>query len=988
MKIIHKFSLMVAVIIIMIVTIGASTLISAKKIMRNTAKEEIAEFVANQIKSFDWNFNDTISLVEVFVRQTDVLDWVQRSNLAYEAMPDTQSYIDHMDQDWISKRTPATDLFKELAANPLSREISKMATLHNRGTSPGPFGEIFITNRWGAVVSLNNRTSDFRQDDEYWWQAAKESMKHGGVYLAPLAYDESSESWDVALAIALQLPDGTFAGVIKVSIRAQWIIARFGEQLELTHENPHEREHRHWYLLTAEGRVLYSSEPFIFLQQVSDHINFQEISRLGTGILDEDHSKYLDVFTTSKGFGKFPGLGWILLLKHNKKQSFAAIDSLLNHLATTVLIVTGIAFLFGVGIFRYLRIHIAQLTRWVCDIGQGQPNVTHGVYPNDEFGTLAGALHNMVGKLTQITVSRNQLQRETQERAKVEKILRKERDFNALLLASTVDGIYVTDLNGRCTFINHSGLTFLGFSSTEEVIGREMHALIHHTRSNGTAYPLSECLAHGPSHQDQTLAVTEDLFFRHHDIAFPVEYSTQPMYQHGIIVGSVTVFRDITERKAYETNLQYMANYDFLTGLPNRHLFLTLLEHASHQADRLETLLAIIILDIDHFKNINDAFGHLIGDKLLKVVASDCSRCLRNSDTVARFASDEFVLICENFHNIEQVETLMGNIIGKISAHSYPVDGLNLHITASIGFSIYPFTENPEKLLQQADMAMYQAKKAGRNSYQHFSWTMENDISKRVQIDLMLRVALDKDEFELVYQPKQNLSQGSLVGMEVLLRLNSSLVGQVSPAVFIPAAEETGHILKIGTWVLRTACEKFVSWPPEMTKSLVMSVNISTRQIQEANFQGIVEQILRETGMDGHHLELEITESTIMKNISRIRPVLQAMRTYGIRIAIDDFGTGYSSLGYLKNLPIDTLKIDRSFVRDLDVSESDRAIVDTIISMAHRLGLHVIAEGAEEAPHVNILRERGCDELQGYFYSKPLSEAKFLEFCHQKQSTL
>ncbi|NEX63568.1 EAL domain-containing protein [Noviherbaspirillum sp. 17J57-3] len=437
---------------------------------------------------------------------------------------------------------------------------------------------------------------------------------------------------------------------------------------------------------------------------------------------------------------------------------------------------------------------------------------------------------------------------------------------------------------------------------------------------------------------------------------------------------------DITERKAYEAKIRFQATHDALTGLPNRNLLRDRLEQALLNARRGKHLAAVAFIDLDQFKFVNDSLGHELGDELLKMIAGRLRSCMRAADTVARQGGDEFVIVLGNHKDCKTVEDTIGRVIEAVS-RPWMARDLELRITCSVGIAVYPNDgDNAETLLRHADSAMYKAKELGRNNFQYFSADMNQDATERLGTLNALRQALANDEFVLHYQPKINLLTGAVVGAEALVRWRSPARGMVTPNDFIPLAEESGLIIDIGAWVLRTACAQAMAWRQEGhggRDALMVSVNLSPSQLMRDDIVDVVAGVLAATGLPPRLLELEITETVVMRDIEKSLDKLARLKMLGIRISIDDFGTGHSSLNYLKRLPVDILKIDRSFVNDIATDEDDAAIVKAIISLARILNLDVVAEGVETEAQRRFLMENGCDVGQGYHFSRPLPAAAF-----------
>lgn len=440
---------------------------------------------------------------------------------------------------------------------------------------------------------------------------------------------------------------------------------------------------------------------------------------------------------------------------------------------------------------------------------------------------------------------------------------------------------------------------------------------------------------------------------------------------HGRIARYISIMLDITPYKESQQRVMHLASHDALTGLPNRNLLQDRIQQMIAHDQRHHERAALLFIDLDQFKTINDSLGHDMGDLLLKQVASRLTSSMRNEDTVARQGGDEFIVLLPCLSDPQSAGQLAGRLIEELN-QPFEINGKQMHIGASIGIAIYPEDGvDVDTLMKNSDIAMYHAKESGRNVYQFFTDSMNQQAMERQSLGVELRQAFARGELLLNYQPIVDVRSGSLECLEVLLRWPHPQRGAVPPIKFIPLAEETGLILPIGEWVLRTACTQLKSWQDQGYAVPRLAINISARQFRQKNFLETVRQILQETGVAASLIELEITEGTLINNSDEVSEALRQLSEMGLHLALDDFGTGYSSLSYLKRFPIDTLKIDRSFVMDIAQDKDDAAIVTAIIAMAHSLGMKVVAEGVEEAAQMAFLREKNCDYFQGYFFSRP-----------------
>jgi diguanylate cyclase (GGDEF)-like protein len=443
-----------------------------------------------------------------------------------------------------------------------------------------------------------------------------------------------------------------------------------------------------------------------------------------------------------------------------------------------------------------------------------------------------------------------------------------------------------------------------------------------------------------------------------------------------LMLGTVLSLRILQQRKRTEDRVHHMAFHDELTSLPNRLMLNQRLEQALSRHRAAGSQLAILFMDLDRFKVINDSLGHGVGDDLLRQVAERLRTKFRHGDLVARTGGDEFIVLIEHHHNLLDVSACAQRVIERLSA-PYRLGNKDCHITLSVGISIFPSDGNDaETLLKAADVAMYRAKESGRNNYLHYAPSMNVHTVEKLELESDLRHALERGEFLLHYQPKVETATGLIVGTEALLRWIHPIRGLISPMDFIPLAEDTGLIVAIGEWALATACARNKAWQDQTLTKLTVAVNLSARQFRDPMLLTKLTRIIRSSGLDPSNLELELTESMVMSNGEGGVTVLEKLKSIGVQIAIDDFGMGYSSLAYLKRFPIDILKVDRSFIHDIPAESSDKKIVRAIIVMAHSLGLKVVAEGVETAAQLKFLRALNCDAAQGFFLYRPLPEAE------------
>jgi diguanylate cyclase (GGDEF)-like protein/PAS domain S-box-containing protein len=447
----------------------------------------------------------------------------------------------------------------------------------------------------------------------------------------------------------------------------------------------------------------------------------------------------------------------------------------------------------------------------------------------------------------------------------------------------------------------------------------------------------------------------------------------------------ISIFSDISEKKMSEERIYHLAHYDALTGLPNRTSFHNEFEEALSHAKRHGRRVALLFLDLDQFKLINDASGHPAGDELLKQVALRLKQTVREEDIVARLGGDEFTVLLDDIPSVEDVDLVAEKILQTL-ATPFHLDHSELVITTSIGISVFPGDgDDASTLLKNADTAMYRAKAQGRNNSQFFTAEMKTHASERLRLESEMRAALKNNEFLLHYQPQVDTLSGEIIGLETLVRWQHPEKGLIPPGVFIPVAEDSGLIVPLGEWIMKEACKQYRKWQDTGLEPVRIAVNLSGRQFVRQDLRGMVEKVLDDAGIAPSAIELELTESTIMEHVEETVETLKTLRDLGVHLSIDDFGTGYSSMAYLKRFTIDKLKIDQSFVRDLATDSDDAAIVIATIAMAHALNLTVIAEGVETEEQLQFLKENGCEQMQGYYFSRPLPVEKITELLRSGQ---
>ena len=558
----------------------------------------------------------------------------------------------------------------------------------------------------------------------------------------------------------------------------------------------------------------------------------------------------------------------------------------------------------------------------------------------------------------------------------VNQTLAAEQELNRTLIQSAPLAIYARDRNSLVTVWNDEAERMFGWNA-QEILGKALPSVPNEGREESDG--LRRRILSG-----ERIVQAELRRQRRDGSLFEISSTLSPLRDaSGEIYGYLAIAADITGRKAAQHQIEFLAHHDSLTKLPNRLLVQDRFQQAIAQARRTGSKVALVFLDLDNFKAINDSLGHPVGDALLEKIAARLGECVRATDTISRQGGDEFLIVVSGMPDAEDI----GPVVAKISEqlqNKFNIGSHELFTSASIGVSVYPQDGDTfDTLLKQADLAMYQAKDAGRNTYRFFDEKMKVETDRKLALRNGLKRAVERSEFVLHYQPLFHVATGAIVGVEALIRWRHPDLGTVAPNSFIPIAEESGLIVPIGEWVLREACRHAMEWRKGGLPDLVVAVNLSAVQFQRGDIELAIATALDESGLDPVCLELEITESILIQDVENVLATVKRLKLLGIKLAIDDFGTGYSSLSYLKRFDVDELKIDQSFVRDLPTDPDDVAIVRAIIEMAHSLGLKTVAEGVETAEMLSILRRFGCDKAQGYYFARPMPAGEFSVYLSQ-----
>lgn len=566
------------------------------------------------------------------------------------------------------------------------------------------------------------------------------------------------------------------------------------------------------------------------------------------------------------------------------------------------------------------------------------------------------------------------LEQEIEERERSASELRDSEQAYRALAESSKDFFYRLDRDGTFTLVSPAFERMTGWPP-EEMYGTSFTALLHPEDVPAARKQIDEIVL------DNRTPKPADLRIRSRSgLVLTCEFAAVPFLRDGRLEGVFGSARDVTERTWAAEQLLHLAYYDSLTGLPNRELFLDRLRQSLVQTLRAQGMLAVILLDLDRFKAVNNALGHRTGDLLLMAVAHRLSRALRESDTVARHGGDEFIIAVPGIRSASDAVLVAKKVAGVMAA-PFAVNGQDLFVTASLGVSLAPADgSDADTLIRHADVAMYQAKSQGRNSFHFYAHTMHAEALRKLVLENHLQRAVERGEMLLHYQPLVDVATGAVVGAEALVRWQHPVMGLLYPLEFIPLAEETGLIVPLGEWLLQQACKQARSWQASGWPALRMSLNLSMRQFLQNDLPAQVRKALERSGLDPGFLDLELTESMLMPDGERTMTTLRDLKALGVHLTIDDFGTGYSSLSCLKDLPLSTLKLDRSFVNSISADRGNQAVSKAIVALAHNLNMRVIGEGVETADQLEYLRSLRCDEVQGYLFSRPVSANDMTQF--------
>ncbi len=902
-----------------------------------------------------------------------IQETVLAANLSYRNKTDQeiQKEINFLDQEWI-KSAGKTERADQIGNNDLSFFLKTY-----QGRNPEKFGEIFITDIKGAVVGMTNPTSDYDQGDEGWWEKSFDQGR-GKVFIDNRGYDKSVG--DLVFGIAVPIKNaGVVIGILKLNYKMNEILALTSKNVKQSIES--------FFIADSLGRLIISAGT-----ARERELNEKERSILKNneeGWTEDLHNQRKTIMAykpipvkifsrvsdmdPKTGISKeewFPS-NWVVFMELDRDVAFTPIRKERNlFLGIGLSVLIGVVLLSRI-IAKRLSAPIETLVAGVRNLGKKGIGQRLNIVSKDEFSELTTAFNDMIVKLDKITVSRDNLDTEIHRREQSDE---KIRTLSQAIEQSPVS-VIITNADAEIEYVNKTFENTTGYRAAE-VMGQNPRLLKSGLTPKNRYKALWQAITSSKPWQGelQNKKRNGEIFWEHAHI-------TPVLDESGVTRHYIAVKEDITHRKQQEERLVHQAHFDALTDLPNRFLSLDRLSQLLNEAQRSKTLVAILFLDLDDFKKVNDTMGHEAGDKILFETAGRLHHVSRSADTIGRLGGDEFIILVGGLTDAADARPVVENLIAQFRA-PFNIDGRELILTASVGIALFPEDGNSTSdLLRNADAAMYHAKELGRNTYAYFTDAMNREASRRLVLEEQMLGALDRGEFSVSYQPQVDAKNGRAVGAEALLRWTNPALGSVSPSEFVPVAEKTGFIVPLGQFVLTKALAICAHLQQEHDPGFRMAVNLSPLQFRDPDLLAFIEKALDHSGVSGACLELEITEGVLMSGHAYIDEILASLSNRGVNISMDDFGTGYSSLSYLRAYPFDVLKIDQSFVRDISVDPEDQALIDATIAMAHGLNLKVVAEGVETEAQLTYLKKRGCDYAQGYLFAKPMPEDELLEWA-------
>lgn len=733
------------------------------------------------------------------------------------------------------------------------------------------------------------------------------------------------------------------------------------------------------YLVDHNGTII--SHPV--KEKLGKQVNNAAIQKvIDSGFSSDKFDTIVDTYTYDQkqkyvGITVLPKLKWVLAVTQNIDEinKPAKLEFIFILITTIIMII--VAIICSLFLTRSIINPITKLTETMKKAENGDLDVKCEYQSYDEFVQLSDKFNNMIKKLSssyeelssvyeELSATEEELRSQYEELLDNQKALVQSEERFKQVIDGINDAVWEWDVEKNVFFTSDKWESITGNSCKNIGIKDFLKNLNLENYFNN----MKEKSANIDGYYRNELQITT----KDGDKKWILVRGKLIKDSDGKIIKIAGSISDYTEIKNANDRIRELAYYDTLTGIPNRNTFLMKVDDIINQYIKYNKLGAIFFIDLDDFKRINDSLGHDIGDKLLRAISVRISNILSENETLCRFGGDEFLLLKENVHDQVQMVQFAKKLLNLFESN-FLLDGKQVFITCSVGICVFPISgKDKNTILKNADTAMYKAKEKGKNTYEFYNEEMSEQIIRKMQVEKAIRIGLVSSQFYLNYQPQVNLKSGKIVGVESLVRLKNDELGFLSPAEFIPISEENGLIVPIGDWVMETACIKNNEWIANGYADICVAINVSSVQIHQNDFMEKIKALVKKTGIPTNRIEIEITESVLMEDLKENVNILQELKNMGIRTALDDFGTGYSSLNYLRMIPIDTLKIDKSFIDDICVNDKQGAIVDGIIGMAHKLGMQVVAEGIETYEQLEVLKQKDCDIIQGYIFSKPLSD--------------
>jgi len=961
MRILPKLLLFFLTIAILVSIGGQIAATQSEQALIEKIGENSTDVAASLIHEVDRGFSDQINFLQSHVAHIDLAAYAQKSNIEFSKLQNVDKLIRDTDQDWISKKE--TPFIHEILNTELSNNFKMIISGSEEGYGYHIFSEIFLTNKYGVVIASSGRTTDYFQADEEWYQQA---LTEKNFWVGDVDYDKSAETFGCDIVLNIRDKDGNNVGVLKTVLNiagAMHVVEKYQSTTEHSSQNTK--------LITRDGEMIYASEYDLPMKPLPERV-YEKLSKSGGRgfFIDkgdiEGEEEELYSYAYSTGHEDYKGLGWAVIVEYELDDILAPVFEIRDKITKLLILTLILAALLSTYMAKSISGPLKKLSLFSETLDFDRLDQRIDMKRKDEIGDLATAINKMISNLQQTTVSKT---------------------FLDHIIDSMMDCLIVLSPTGTISKTNQTLLKLLQYEE-HELHGKPIEILFAGTKNlNINSADITELADKGDMHNIEVVLLTKS------GKPIPVLFSCSVMRSaRGIIEGIVCAALDITERKQAEDMITYRALHDDLTKLPNRSMMFQLLEQETIHLQQNGHAAAIMFIDLDEFKLVNDTLGHPIGDELLKQAAQRLKTAVRDTDIVARQGGDEFIafLPITNKHSDNsdagQIEAIIAQRILNEIQQPFVIENQETYVSASIGISLFPSDAQEVKtLIQYADSAMYRAKELGRGNYQYFSKELSDRQQKRISLATQLHKAIELHEFVLYYQPLIELSSGKMVGVEALIRWQQGNGQIVPPADFLPIAEDTGLILPIGEWVIREACRQAHEWNSNGA-SLRVAINLSARQIWLGDIDKLVLSIVNDIGVSRDAIEFEITESAMVIDPERMNHTLERFKYNNIQLSLDDFGTGYSSLDRLKHLPFHKLKIDKSFVDEIPNDKDNTAIVTATIQMARSLDICSLAEGIETHEQARFLKESGCNFGQGFFFSQPISAAEIGRLLDQNHS--